>query len=173
MELEKLLKLLELDSAKDFEYFEHFAEIIEADYEIPSLVYSELFASVDSEVLSELIENYFEDTLKYIPDDQIDFYNLLTNIGQTLVSLIDTEDFPYEFYKFRTWFRFDSAVICVRKNDCHELEVPIFEALTLYRMENLNSEEYSYDFSEVMDYPLDEYIVPLNSLAEFEEDEEY
>lgn len=181
MELDDLLEILEIDSVSDFSFFEHFAELVESEEDIPLEVISQLFDEVDNDILTELTEGYFEDILKYIPDDAVDFYTLLTTIGQTLASLagnVDGENgdlFAEEFFKFRNWYTFDSEVHCVQISDDVEVECTISQALTLYRLENLNDEEYRYDFDDCLDYPLDEYIVNIASLSEddIEADDSY
>lgn len=171
MEIEDLLQILEIESVSDFSFFEHYAELVESEEDIPIEIIGQLFDDIDNDVLTELTEGYFEDVLKYIPDDAIDFYTLLSTIGQTLTSLAANPDIenstPYteEFYKFRSWYTFDSEVHCIQVSDKNEIECTISQALTLYRLENLNDEVYEYDFSDCLDYPMDEYIVNLADLS--------
>ena len=172
MELDELLEIIEIDTTADFSFFEHYAELVETEEDIPLEILIQLFSEVDADVLTELTEGYFEDVLKYVPDDATEFYTLLTQIGQTLASVassIQSDDnhevYAEEFYKFRNWYTFDSEVHCVKISDDTEVDCPISQALTLFRLENLNEEEYRYDFSDVLDYPLDEYIVNVSSLG--------
>ena len=172
MELDALLEILEIDTTADFSFFEHYAELVETEEDIPLDVLIQLFSEVDADVLTELTEGYFEDILKYVPDDATEFFTLFTQIGQTLSSIAtnvenDNNDELYaeEFYKFRNWYTFDSEVHCIQISDDTEIDCPVSQALTLYRLENLNEEEYKYDFSDVLDYPLDEYIVNVSSLG--------
>lgn len=182
MELEELLEILEIDTVSDFSFFEHYAELVENENDISLDVITQLFEDVDQDVLTELTEGYFEDILKFIPDDAVDFFTILSTIGQTLTSIASNSDldnnhelYAEEFFKFRNWYSFDSEVHCVLVSDNSEIECTISQALTLYRAENLNEEEYYYDFSDVLDYPLDEYIVNISSLSgdEIEDDEPY
>lgn len=180
MELEELLNILEIETIADFSFFEHYAELVETEEDIPLDVLIQLFDEVDSDVLTELTEGYFEDILKYIPDDAVEFFTLLTSIGQTLTSIASNSEsdnhhevYAEEFLKFKNWYTFDSEVHCVNISDDTETECTISQALTLYRLENLNEEEYRYDFSDVLDYPLDEYIVNVSSLSDETDDEPY
>ena len=178
MQLEDLLEILEIDSISDFSFFEHYAELVETEEDIPLDIIIQLFSEVDKDILTELTEGYFDDILKYIPDDAVEFHTLLTTIGQTLSSLasnVDNENgelYSEEFYKFRNWYTFDSEVNCVQIIDNTEVECTIGQALTLYRLENLNEEEYRYDFTDCLDYPLDEYIVNVASLSGDDTDED-
>jgi hypothetical protein len=60
--------------------------------------------------------------------------------------------------------------MCTKLSDDSESVLPVAHALSLYRAEHLNDDEYSYDFSGVLDYPLDEYIVPISGLADDDEE---
>jgi hypothetical protein len=181
MELEDILNILEIDEISDFSFFEHYAELVETEEDIPLELLAQFLDDIDSDVLTELTEGYFEDILKYIPDDAVDFYTLLSTIGQTLVSLAGSDDldnssiYAEEFYKFRNWYTFDSEVHCTQISNNTIVECTISQALTLYRLENLNEEEYEYDFSDCLDYSLDEYIVNVASLSDddIEADEPY
>jgi hypothetical protein len=182
MDLDALLKLLEIDSPQDFTYFEQFAELAESDEDIPLDTLASLFSEVDKDALAELIDAYFEDVLNNIPDESSDIYTLLTTIGKALMGLAQTEEleeahgrFAEEFDKFRTWYTNESEVHCINKDDNSELDLPVLQAMALFRAEHLNNEEYSYDFSEALDYPIDEYIVPLDVLemSEAEDEDDY
>ena len=50
--------------------------------------------------------------------------------------------------------------------------LPLRDALTLLRLEKLGEEEYSYDFSECLDYELEDYIMSFADLARAEAEEE-
>ena len=179
MEIDELLKLLDMDSPSDMRFFEQFADLVETEAEIQQETLTTFFEDVERDSLHELTEGYFEDVLKYIPDDATEFYTLLSTIGRLLGGLaaaIETEGnrqlYAEEFYKFRSWFMFDGDVICVRESDGEELALSIFDALTLFRSENLSDDEYSYDFSETLDYTIDEIMIPLSSLGDDEYDDD-
>jgi hypothetical protein len=177
MELNEILELLEIESPQDLNYFEQYAELVENKADISLDTFIQLFEETDKDVLAELTEGYFEDILRYIPEDAADFFALLSSIGQALLGLASAADaegnlhlFAEEFHKFRNWYSFDSEVECTKLSDDSELIIPVAQALTLYRAEHLNDDEYRYDFSGVLDYPLDEYIVPVSGLGSDDED---
>jgi hypothetical protein len=179
MDLDALQKLLEIDAPQDFTFFEQFAELVETDEDIPVETLAALFSEVDKDALTELIDAYFEDVLNNIPDDSSDMFTLLTTIGKALVGLVQTEEleeahgrFAEEFYKFKAWYQGESEVHCANKVDGTELDLTVLQAMALYRAEHLNNEEYSYDFSDALDYPIDEYIVPLDVLEMSEQEDE-
>ena len=171
MDIEELLNFLELDSPEEFEYFEHLADLLELEREVsPEACYA-LFSGVSERTLTELIASYFEEIMENLPDDTVDIYTLLTTIRQNLLGLarsVENPDglrlFADEFQKFRSWYSLDSHVRCKRMSDGSLSDVTVCEALALCRLEKLNEDEYDYDFSDCLDYELDEYRVNLSEL---------
>lgn len=176
MDFDELLELLEIDSPDEFGYFEHFAALVECDEEIPYDLFYRILADVESDTLIDLTDNYFEDVLQEMPDDAIDIYTLLGTIRQALVGLAKNsttreERIAYadELYKFRNWYIFDSEVHLKRLSDNAKRDVTVSEALSLYRLEKLNEDQYLYDFSDCLDYEIDEYAISIDAKL----DEEY
>ena len=63
MDFEELLKYLDLEDAAEFEYFEAMADLMESeDYIEPEAMYK-LFEGADKSMVSELLDDYFEDIL--------------------------------------------------------------------------------------------------------------
>ncbi len=168
MNIEEVLDLLEIDSPGDLEYFEHFAELIECEEHISLDAFHIIFNHADTDTLTGLMDCYFEDILKGIPDEATDFYILMSAIWQCLKGLAkkdsgkDKYAFSEEFFRFRNWYTFESEVRCEKKTDGCTYGLPILEALTLNRLEQLGEDSYIYDFAGCMDYPMDEYIMYLN-----------
>lgn len=176
MDFEELLELLDIDSPDEFGYFEHFAALVECDEEIPYDLLFKILADTEAETLIDLTDNYFEDVLQGMPEDAIDVYTLLGTIRQALVGLAKNsssreERIAYvdELYKFRNWYIFDSVVHLKRFSDNVKKDVTVSEALSLYRLEKLNEDQYHYDFSDCMDYEIDEYTISIDAKL----DEEY
>ena len=74
--------------------------------------------------MAELTDTYFEDILKGVPDDSIDFYTLLSTINQALAGLArssntteDLELYAEELFRFRNWYIYDSLVHCRNLNN--------------------------------------------------------
>lgn len=172
MNIEEVLELLEIDSPDEFEYFEHFAELMECDEEISFNAFHEVISQVDSNTLTELLDSYFEDILKGIPDEATDFYTLMSTIKQSLLGLAASgfgqgrSAFAEELFRFRNWYTFESLVHCEKEKDGAASDLPVLEALALCRMEQLGEEAFRYDFSDSMDYPLEEYSMTINRAAE-------
>ncbi|MDD4564295.1 MAG: hypothetical protein PHE79_02300 [Eubacteriales bacterium] len=177
MDYNELLDMLEIESPDEFEYFEHFVSLIECDEEIPYELFYKFLAEADSETLIDLTDNYFEDILHGIPDDGIEIYTMLNTIRQALLGLLknanDTEEdriaYVDELYKFRSWYIFDGLVHIKRIRDGKEADVTISESLSLFRLEKLSEDQHIYDFSDCLDYEIDEYSISFDATL----DEEY
>ena len=173
MDLNELFEIVDIESAEDFKYFDNFAALMESDEYIPGEVMYELFAEVDTGVLSELTDNYFEDIMEGVPEEEAELFTLLDNIKRVLKGYAENTDdersivlFTDEVSRFRNWYNFDTDVECQSRKDGSTRTVPVREALVLYRIEKLRADEYMYDFSECLDYPLDEYVVSFTSDAD-------
>ena len=143
---------------------------MESDDYISNEVMYELFAEADTDVLSELTDNYFEDIMEGVPEEEAELFTLLDNIKRVLKGYAENTDdersivlFTDEVYRFRNWYNFDTDVECQSRKDGSTRTVPVREALVLYRIEKLKADEYQYDFSQCLDYPLDEYVVSFTS----------
>lgn len=173
MDLNELFEIVDIESAEDFKYFDNFAALMECGGYIPAEVMYELFAEVDTDVLSELTDNYFEDIMEGVPEEEAELFTLLDNIKRVLKGYAENTDdersivlFTDEVSRFRNWYNFDTDVECQSRKDGSTRTVPVREALVLYRIEKLRADEYMYDFSECLDYPLDEYVVSFTSDAD-------
>lgn len=171
--MNELFEIVDIESAEDFKYFDNFAALMESDDYIPTEVMYELFAEVDTDVLSELTDNYFEDIMEGVPEEEAELFTLLDNIKRVLKGYAENTDdersivlFTDEVSRFRNWYNFDTDVECQSRKDGSTRTVPVREALVLYRIEKLRADEYMYDFSECLDYPLDEYVVSFTSDAD-------
>lgn len=171
--MNELFEIVDIESAEDFKYFDNFAALMESDDYIPAEVMYELFAEVDTDVLSELTDNYFEDIMEGVPEEEAELFTLLDNIKRVLKGYAENTDdersivlFTDEVSRFRNWYNFDTDVECQSRKGGSTRTVPVREALVLYRIEKLRADEYMYDFSECLDYPLDEYVVSFTSDAD-------
>jgi hypothetical protein len=179
MNIDELLELLEIESPDEFEYFEHLAELIECMDDIPYDVFFSVLNVAEPLVLTELLDSYFEDSLQGIPDEAADFYTLFLTIRQSLIglagectSLEQRRLFVDELYRFRTWYTFESIVHCINRADNTVFDVPVVEALSLFRLEKLGETIYQFDFTESLNYPVEEYTVSFTYSLKEEDNEE-
>ena len=187
VELDDLLALLGIDSPSEMVYFEQFADLMEEGQDIPLETLTAFTEGMETGALVELVDGYFEEIQNSVPDGEDELYMLFTNINTTLRTLaISGEDdaahmFAEELYKFRTWYLFEDRVLCTDLEEGTDRDISPFAALTNYRAQGITGEEYILDFSDALDYPLDDYIVSLTSIIEddygngdaYGEDEDY
>jgi len=178
VELDELLEFLEIEEPIEFEYFENFADMIECDDDISEDTMFQLFSQTDNAVVADIISHYFDDMLDAIPDDCTDMYVLVENIKRCLIGLIKAgEDesamvhFSEELTKFKKWYCFESAVECENLDNGEKKVLPLRDALTLARLEKMENEDYKYDFTDCLDYELEDYIMGFADLADGEEEE--
>lgn len=187
MKLEELLEILDIDEPEEFTFYENFADLIEYEGDIKYDALYALIKRVDLVSLGEFIETYLDDVLEGIPEeDGIDAYTFITSVKMTLLGLVESiataeEDeerdempvFVEELYKFRNWFTRESVVHITHLKDEKMLTVTLLEAITAYRIEKLNEDEYSYNFEDCIPYEIDEYMVSFASaMSEMEEEED-
>lgn len=181
MDLKELLEYLDIDSPEDLEYFENMADLMESDEEFPVETLKELFSDADMEQVSGIISEYFEDILEHVPDEAAEIYSLLNTVRLSLAGMaknIDDDDemftFAEEFERVHQWYAMDSVVKCTRIEgegaDLTEpVEMPLRDALSMYRMEKLGEEEYEYDFEDCLDFEMDEYVMSFSELMDEED----
>ena len=159
MNVTKLLEYLELEEPSEFEFFENLADLVEADMEITPEALYPIFESLDMEIFGELLNNYFDDMLKFIPEDAVEIYTLLDSVKMALIGMsrnLEEENdlvlLTDEFCRFRNWYSLDSTVWVteIAKENFQEKGMPLRDALTLARMEQLGGEKYEYIFDGLM-----------------------
>ena len=101
MDLNELFEIVDIESAEDFKHFDNFAALMESDDYIPAEVMYELFAEVDTDVLSELTDNYFEDIMEGVPEEEAELFTLLDNIKRVLKGYAENTDDERSIVLFR------------------------------------------------------------------------
>lgn len=169
MTLEEIMEMLDIESDEDFMYFEQFAALMETEADIDYDTFTELLMMMEPEDLTGVLQSFFEDAVRGVPDDNTDLYSTLQTIKDTLVSLAEagrgrsTGFLIDELYQFRQWYLEPQAVICTPESGGAARRLSPCEALMLFREEKLSGDKYSYDFSEAMPAEPDEYIQDLLS----------
>ncbi len=174
--MEELLALLDIDSAEEFEYFENFADLAETAEDVSLEALYALLSGVDMKVFAGLVANYFDDLLENLPDDAVDLYTLLHTIKASLVGLAKNADeennlvlLSEELARFRNWYVLESKVGCEELGSGEKMKLSVADAIATHRCAKFDKKEYTYDFGNVLGYPLDEYIVSMGDMV----DEEY
>lgn len=182
MNKEEFYELLDIETPADFQYFENLAAFLECDEQPEFEDVAALFAEADKNILAELTDNYFEEITNFIPGSQTEIFTILENVRRAIVGMCRSyEDdetlkakLAEELERFRAWYSSESKAYCTDLSTMEENEMPLRDALVASRIEGIegNSNKYQYDFSECMDYTLDEYIVSLGDMIAMGQDEE-
>lgn len=178
MNKEKIYELLDIDSPRDFIYFENFANLIECDEELDFVALVELFKNVEKPSLCQVMGEYFDYILENIPDDENEIYTVLDNVKRCLIgmassNLDDTEiaNFTSEIERFRKWYNLETSVFIKNLATFEEKEHNLRDALVYPVLEKLEGGSYQYDFSRCENYKMDEYIMSFQDMMSFSEEE--
>jgi hypothetical protein len=179
MRKEDFYELLDIDYPADFQYFENLAAFLECDEELNYDDVAELFAEVDKDTLSQLVDNYFEELTDFVPGSETGVFGILDNVRRALMGMARTcEDetmetkLADELERFRRWYSIDSKVYLTNLGTMDEKEFTLRDALVNARIEKLDGDKFQYDFSECENYQLDEYIVSFGDMIAASEAEE-
>jgi len=146
------------------EYFEELADLLEEERELD---FEEVFEAIDgtsSEDMGEILENYMEEILNGLPDEEQEIYLLLENIKSGLLFLCENlEDentrnqFAEELTRFKNWYTEDGL--------CKVGDIPcsLMHAVATSRADALMNEESEYDFSGVLGYELRDFEMSIGN----------
>ena len=184
MTKQEFYDMLDIETAEDFKYVENVAQYLECEDEIEFSDLAGLIKELDKDQAAGLFDDYFEEIMEFIPETETEVYSLFSSIRRCLSGMLknaleESEEAKTaeELERFRRWYSMDSKVYLSGVNDLSEREETLRDALFSKRMEPLGGEKYFYDFTEAMDYPLEEYVMSFGdmiALAEgSEEGEDY
>ena len=179
MTKQEFYELLDIETAEDFKYVENVAQYLECDDEIEFGDLAELISNIDKVEAAGLFDDYFEEIMDFVPEAETEVYSLLTNIRRSLVGMLKNADevsteakIAEELERFRRWYSMDSKVYLTETNGLREIEQPLRDALFTKRMEPLEGNKFFYDFTEAMDYPLEEYVMTFGDMISLAEESE-
>ena len=180
MDKQEFYNQLDIDEVEDFQYFENLALLLESDDDIDFSLIAELIAEVDKDVLAELMDNYFNEILEFVPGSETEIFTFLDNIKRSLIGMArNPEDetvvtkLAEEIDRFRKWYSIDSVVYCTKVGETTEEINTVRDALVLSRLEKLGEDKYEYTFSEALDYPLDEYVMSFADMIMLSDADDY
>ena len=182
MDFKELLEYLDLEDASQFEYFESMADLLESEDYIEREAMYQLFDGADKTMIAELLDDYFEDMLEGLPEENSgEIFSLLHQIKLCLVGMASqfsaasqTEEeemlrrFTDQFYRFQSWYSHESEVILTPEDGGQPFGHHVRDAITACRLERLGGEKYAYDFENALDYELDSYSMSFADLMEQE-----
>lgn len=177
MNYEELIEYLDLDHGGDLQYFEAMADLIESDEAIEQEAIYQLFDEADNTMISELLNDFFEDTMNGLPEDSGEIVSLLEQIRMSLVGMImnaeeesDLRAFTDEFHRFRNWYSEESEVELLPEEEGSALYQCLRDAITTARLEKLGGGKYRYNFENALDYELDSYTMSIADLMASEDE---
>lgn len=174
MNKDKLYEMLNIESGIEFEYFENMSDLLECDEYIDADAIFVLIEESDIKVVKGLFETYFEDITESVPDEESELSALMEMMKMAFMGICDNggnaltyDRLSEEIVKFREWFVFEDKV---KKGDTM---LNVRDALTNCRFNSLSGSKDRFDFSEALEYEIDEYAVSFEDTEEIEEDEEF
>lgn len=174
MRKEELFELVDIEEGSEFEYFENYEALMDSDEEIECDELYMLLSEVELTVFSELTESWFYDIMENIPQDHIDLYNLLTVIRRNLIGLAQAAEsegddsdvlrLSEEVEKFRNWYSIEDYAAYDDENG-QTRYIPVRDALASVRAAKFGGEEHEFDFSNAMEYEIEEYIMTYGDMV--------
>lgn len=179
MTKQEFYDLLDIETAEDFKYVENVAQYLECDDDIEFSHVAELLGELDKDEAAGLFDDYFEEIMDFIPEAETEVYSLFTNIRRSLTGMLKNADevsteakIAEELERFRRWYSMDSKVYLTDVSGMAEHDETLRDALFSKRMEPLGGGKFFYDFTEAMDYPLEEYVMTFGDMMTLAEDRE-
>lgn len=176
MNYEELLAYLDLEGPEDFQYFEAMADLVESEEYIELEAIYKLFDGADNGVVSQIIDEYFDDILDGLPEDSGEIYSLLSQIKMSLVGMSsnieevdDLRKFADEIFKFRNWFCEETEVELRPQGGGAPMYQCLRDAITTARMEKLGGDQFGYDFEGSLNYELDSYMMSFADMVAAED----
>lgn len=173
----RFYRVLDIDSADEFQYFENLAALLEEDEYIEKNLIKDLIRNVDREKLAEHMNSYFDGFLDHLPDNETDLYVMVESMGRVFDGLImedmseaDMDALASEISKFRKWYVHDLNAF----NRLTGEEASVRDARFDIAAAKLLGEEADYDFRLALDYDIDGFDVRIADMlgASFSEENE-
>lgn len=173
----RFYRVLDIDSADEFQYFENLAALLEEDEYIEKNLIKDLIRNVDREKLAEHMSSYFDGFLDHLPDSETDLYVMVESMGRVFDGLIredmseaDIDALASEISKFRKWYVHDLNTI----NRLTGEESSVRDARFDIAAAKLLGEDSDYDFRLALDYDIDGFDVRIADMlgASFSEENE-
>ena len=160
----RLYRILDIDSADEFQYFENLSALLEEDEFIEENLIKDLIRNVDREKLAEHMNSYFDSFLDHLPDNETDLYVMVESMGRVFDGLImddmsdaDIDALASEISKFRKWYVHDLNTF----NRLTGEEASVRDARFDIAAAKLLGEDADYDFRLALDYDIDGFDVRI------------
>ena len=164
MDKVRFYRVLDIDSAEEFQYFENLSALLEEDDYIEENLIKDLIRNVDREKLAENMSSYFDGFLDHLPDNETDLYVMVESMGRVFDGLImddmsdaDIDALASEISKFRKWYVHDLNAF----NKLSGEESSVRDARFDLAAAKLLGEDADYDFRLALDYDIDGFDVRI------------
>ena len=173
MNKENLYKLLDIEDPREFIYFENFASLIESDEDFNYDDLLEIFSKADLDSVSDIIETYFDDILDSLSSESMGLTSIFENEKKALIGLLRNGEesishFVSELEKFREYFSINREVEIYDDNNEDKYMSSVLDALFTIREGKIDGSNHRYNFNNVLDYEIDEYIMSFSDLIDLE-----
>jgi hypothetical protein len=167
MDKVRFYRVLDIDTAEEFRYYENLAALLEEEDFIEENLIKDLLREVDKDVLSEHMESYFEEFLKHLPDNETELYITVESIKRAFDGMIfegmsddDINTLASEISRFRKWYVHDLNAF----NRLNGEEASMRDARFDIAAAKLLGENADYDFRTALDYELDGFDVRVSDI---------
>ena len=164
MDKVRFYRILDIDSAEEFQYFENLSALLEEEEYIEENLIKDLIRNVDREKLAENMNSYFDGFLDHLPDNETDLYVMVESMGRVFDRLItedmsdaDIDALTSEIIKFRKWYVHDLNAF----NKLTGEETSVRDARFDLVASKLLGEDADYDFRLALDYDIDGFDVRI------------
>ena len=158
MDKVRFYRILDIDSADEFQYYENLSALLEEDEYIEENLIKDLIRNVDRDKFAEHINSYFDGFLDHLPDNETDLYVMVESMGRVFDGLImedmsdaDIDALASEISKFRKWYVHDLNAF----NKLTGEETSVRDARFDLAAAKLLGEDADYDFRLALDYDID------------------
>ena len=161
--------ILDIESPEEFTYYENMASLLEEDSYIDVELLRDLINDVDKETFAELLDSYFEEFLRVIPDEYTDMYITVETLKRTMLGALQSEmneldcaEYAELLEKFRKWYVSDQLVFDLKSGR----ECCVRDARYDLIAENYTDEEYDFDFRTAYDFDTGGYDFRVSDMIE-------
>lgn len=169
MDKTEFFALLDIDTAEEFTYYENMASLMEEERHIEENLLADLLSEVELETFAELLDGYFEEFARVIPDEYDELGFTVDTIRTAMVGALtaDMERSELQSYaeliaRFRRWYSEERRVL--DREDGSELSV--MEARYGFIEAGLTGSRADYDFSSACQFDLEGYDMRLSDIIE-------
>ena len=175
MDKVRFYRVLDIDSAEEFKYYENLSSLLEEDEYIEENLIKDLIRHIDREKLAENIDSYFDGFLDHLPDNENDLYVMVESMRRVFDGLImedmsdsEIDALASEISRFRKWYVHDLNAFNKKTGE----ESSVRDARFDLAAAKLLGEDADYDFRLALDYDIDGFDVRITDMigASFADD---